>query len=116
MRRRQRGISLFGLMFWAILVGMFGYVIVVTLPTINEYVTIQRTVDKVAAAKPGDGGRGTRRVRPPEGHRVRHLVDLRPRPGHHEGKRPRRDRLRLQQGSAARRPVYILLKYQGRSK
>ena len=52
MRRRQRGISLFGLMFWAILIGFFGYVAVVTLPTVNEYLTIQRTVEKVAATNP----------------------------------------------------------------
>lgn len=52
MRRRQRGISLFGLMFWALLIGFFGYVAVVTLPTVNEYLTIQRTVEKVAAANP----------------------------------------------------------------
>jgi len=51
-RRRQRGISLFGLMFWAIVIGFFGYVAVVTIPTLNEYFTIQRTVDKVAAENP----------------------------------------------------------------
>ena len=53
MRRRQRGISLFGLIFWAFFIAFFGYVAVVTLPTVNEYVTIQRAVDKVAAANPG---------------------------------------------------------------
>jgi Domain of unknown function (DUF4845) len=51
-RRAQRGISLFGLMFWAIVIGFFGYVAVVTLPTVNEYVTIRRTIDKVAAEGP----------------------------------------------------------------
>jgi hypothetical protein len=50
--RRQRGISLFGLLFWAIVVGFFGYIAVITLPTINEYLTIQRTVEKVAASNP----------------------------------------------------------------
>lgn len=52
-RRRQRGISLFGLMFWAIVIGFFGYVAVVVLPTVNEYLTIKRTVDKIAAESPG---------------------------------------------------------------
>jgi hypothetical protein len=50
---RQRGISLFGLLFWAITIGFFAYVLVVTLPTVNEYMTIQRTVEKVAATNPG---------------------------------------------------------------
>lgn len=51
-RRRQRGISMFGLMFWAILIGFFAYVGVVTFPTINEYATIKRTVEKIAAENP----------------------------------------------------------------
>ena len=51
-RRHQRGVSLFGLIFWAFLIGFFGYVAVVTLPTVNEYYTIQRAVDKVAAENP----------------------------------------------------------------
>ena len=51
-RRAQRGLSLFGLMFWAIVIGFFGYVAVVVFPTVNEYLTIQRTVDKVAAESP----------------------------------------------------------------
>ena len=47
-RNRQRGLTLFGLMFWAILIGFFGYVAVRTLPTLNEYFTIQRAVNKIA--------------------------------------------------------------------
>ncbi|MCY7299687.1 MAG: DUF4845 domain-containing protein [Ilumatobacteraceae bacterium] len=50
--RSQRGITLFGLMFWAILVGFTGYLLVRTLPTVNEYFTIQRTVSQIAAASP----------------------------------------------------------------
>jgi hypothetical protein len=51
-RRRQRGITLFGLMFWAIAIGFVGYLLVRTLPTMNEYFTIQRTIDKIAASQP----------------------------------------------------------------
>jgi len=51
-RVRQRGVTLFGLMFWAVLIGFGGYLLVRTLPTMNEYFTIQRTVDKVAASQP----------------------------------------------------------------
>jgi Domain of unknown function (DUF4845) len=43
---------MFGLMFWAILIGFFAYVGVVTFPTINEYATIKRTVEKIAAENP----------------------------------------------------------------
>lgn len=51
-RGRQRGLTLFGLLFWGILVGFAGYLLVRTLPTLNEYFTIQRTVDKVANEQP----------------------------------------------------------------
>jgi|APFre7841882630_1041343.scaffolds.fasta_scaffold24601_2 hypothetical protein len=50
----QRGISLLGLLFWAIVVGMLALVALRVLPTVNEYLTIQRTVNKVA-----DQGLGT---------------------------------------------------------
>lgn len=48
----QRGVTLFGLMFWATVLGFLGYVLLRTLPTVNEYVTIQSAVDKIAAAAP----------------------------------------------------------------
>ncbi len=50
--RAQRGLTLFGLMFWAVIIGFIGYLLVRTLPTINEYATIQRTVDKIAKSAP----------------------------------------------------------------
>ncbi|MFT3664783.1 DUF4845 domain-containing protein [Piscinibacter sp.] len=46
--RRQRGVTLFGLMFWAILIGITALVVMRVLPTVNEYFTIQRAVDKIA--------------------------------------------------------------------
>lgn len=52
LRRAQRGISLFGLLAWAIVVGFFGYIAVVVFPTVNEYFTIKRAVDKIAAESP----------------------------------------------------------------
>jgi hypothetical protein len=51
-RARQRGVSLFGLMFWAIVIGFIGYVLVRALPTVNEYLTIQRAIDKIVASSP----------------------------------------------------------------
>ena len=51
-RSQQRGLTLFGLRFWALMVGFVAYVLVRVLPTINEYVTIQRAVEKIAATQP----------------------------------------------------------------
>jgi len=43
---------MFGLLFWGIIVACFGYLLVRALPTVNEYATIQRTVDKIAQEQP----------------------------------------------------------------
>jgi Domain of unknown function (DUF4845) len=51
--RHQRGVTLFGLMFWAILIGMTALVVMRVLPTVNEYYTILRAVEKIA--KEGGG-------------------------------------------------------------
>lgn len=51
-RAAQRGVTLFGLMFWAIAVGFVAYVLVRVLPTLNEYSTIQRAVKKIADSNP----------------------------------------------------------------
>jgi hypothetical protein len=45
---RQRGVTLFGLLFWAIVVGFSALVIMRVLPTMNEYFTIQKAVNKIA--------------------------------------------------------------------
>jgi Domain of unknown function (DUF4845) len=47
-RGRQRGVTLFGLMFWAIVVGFVALITMRVLPTVNEYFTIQKAVNKVA--------------------------------------------------------------------
>ena len=51
-RRAQRGLSLIGLLAWAIIIGFIGYVGVRVLPTVNEFLTIQRAVNRVAAEAP----------------------------------------------------------------
>jgi hypothetical protein len=51
-RVRQRGVTLFGLMFWAIIVGFLALIGMRVLPTLNEYFTIQRAVKKIAADSP----------------------------------------------------------------
>jgi hypothetical protein len=47
-RSRQRGVTLFGLMFWAIVVGFVALITMKVLPTMNEYFTIQKAVNKIA--------------------------------------------------------------------
>ena len=54
--RAQRGMSLIGLMAWAIIIGFIGYLAVRVLPTVNEFLTVQRAVDRVAADSPATVG------------------------------------------------------------
>ena len=46
-RQGQRGITLFGLMFWAVVVGFVALIGMRVLPTLNEYFTIKRTINKI---------------------------------------------------------------------
>jgi hypothetical protein len=48
--RGQRGVTLFGLLFWAIIIGFIALVGLRVLPTMNEYFTIKRAVEKIAAS------------------------------------------------------------------
>jgi Domain of unknown function (DUF4845) len=48
MTKQQRGVTLVGLMFWAVVIGAVSLVVMKTIPVVNEYLTIQRAVDKIA--------------------------------------------------------------------
>jgi hypothetical protein len=48
----QRGITLIGLLFWAVLVGFIALIAIRVLPTLNEYSTILRAVKKIANEGP----------------------------------------------------------------
>lgn len=50
--QRQRGITLIGLLFWAVIIGFFAVVGMKVLPTVNEFLTIKHAVQKIAK----DGG------------------------------------------------------------
>ncbi len=50
--RRQRGVTLIGLLFWAVVVSTVGLIALKVLPSLNEYFTIQRAVNKLAANSP----------------------------------------------------------------
>jgi len=47
-KRGQRGVTLFGLMFWAIVLGFVALIGMRVLPTLNEYFTIKRAINKAA--------------------------------------------------------------------
>lgn len=47
-QRAQSGITLIGLLFWAVIVASIALVALKVLPTMNEYFTIQRAVNKIA--------------------------------------------------------------------
>lgn len=55
----QRGVTLLGLIGWAILVGFLALVTMRVLPTVNEYFTIQRAVEKIA----GEGAKTVPEIR-----------------------------------------------------
>jgi uncharacterized protein DUF4845 len=46
---RQRGVTLFGLLFWAVIVGFLALIGMRVLPALNEYFTIKRTINKIAS-------------------------------------------------------------------
>ncbi|MEH0165241.1 DUF4845 domain-containing protein [Paucibacter sp. JuS9] len=50
--RHQRGISLIGLLFWGVFLACGAVVTAKVVPTIMEFYTIQKAVDKIAAGNP----------------------------------------------------------------
>ncbi len=51
-RQGQRGITLFGLLFWAFVVAVGAYLVLRIVPAINEYLTIERSVETIAKNQP----------------------------------------------------------------
>jgi hypothetical protein len=51
-RSTERGLTMIGLLLWAIVVAFVALIIVRVLPTINEYSTILRAVQKIAKEEP----------------------------------------------------------------
>jgi len=50
---RQRGVTLFGLLFWAVIIGFLALIGMRVLPALNEYFTIKRTVNRIATEGSG---------------------------------------------------------------
>jgi len=59
--RTQRGVSLFGMLFWAVVVGFVALLGMRVLPTVNEFFTIKKAVNK-AAIEGGNTVAGIRTV------------------------------------------------------
>jgi hypothetical protein len=51
-RSAQRGVTLIGLMMWAVVVGFIGYVLIRAVPTLLEYRAIVGAVNRIASAPP----------------------------------------------------------------
>ncbi len=49
---RQRGVSLLGLLFWGVFLAFTGVVAARVFPTVLEFYTIQTTVNRIAASNP----------------------------------------------------------------
>lgn len=49
---RQRGITLIGLLLWAIVIAFFALVATRVFPTVNEYWTVLRAINKIVADSP----------------------------------------------------------------
>ncbi|MGM9484192.1 DUF4845 domain-containing protein [Roseateles sp. NT4] len=50
--RSQRGVTLFGLLFWGVIIAVTAVVGMKVFPTVLEYYTVQRVVDRIAASNP----------------------------------------------------------------
>lgn len=50
--RQQRGVTLFGLVFWAIVVAFVGLMAIRVWPSLNEYITINQAIERVMHAEP----------------------------------------------------------------
>ena len=50
--RSQRGVTLFGLLFWGMVLAVTAVVGMKVFPTVLEYYTVQRVVDRIAAGNP----------------------------------------------------------------
>jgi uncharacterized membrane protein YhiD involved in acid resistance len=51
--RQQRGVTLIGLLFWAVLIASLTLLALKVLPPLNEYFTIQRAINKLVTNNPG---------------------------------------------------------------
>lgn len=53
--RRQRGLSLMGLLFWAIVVAFVGVLLIRVYPSVQEFLTTRQAIDRVMKSDPRPG-------------------------------------------------------------
>lgn len=114
-RRRERGITLIGLLFWAIVLGFVALVGMKVFPTLNEYFTIQRTINKLAK----EGGTTVQEVRTAFDRQKEIEYSITSISGKDLGVTKENDKIVIdfayEKEVELMDPVYLLLKYQGRS-
>lgn len=115
-RKDQRGITLFGLMFWAIVVGFLALVIMRVLPTLNEFYTIQKAVKKVA----NEGGGTVPEIRSAFDKQKEIEYSIQSISGKDLSVTKENDKVVVSfaydKEIELMKPVYLLIKYEGRSK
>jgi len=115
-RNDQRGITLFGLMFWAIVVGFVALVTMRVLPTVNEYLTIQKAVKKVAV----EGGSTVPEIRNAFDKQKEIEYSIQSITGKDLVITKENDKIVVSfaydKEIELMKPVYLLIKYEGRSK
>ena len=113
---RQRGITLFGLMFWAIVVGFGALLIMRVLPTMNEYFTIQKAVKKIAT----EGGNTVPEIRSAFEKQKEIEYSIQSIGGKDLVITKENDKVVISfaydKEIELMKPVYLLIKYEGRSK
>ena len=115
-RRRQTGVTLFGLLMWAIIVGFFALLGMRVLPTVNEYFTIQRAISKVAK----EGGTTVPELRAAFERQRDIEYSIKSITGKDLNITKENDKIVISFAYDSEievmKPVYILIKYEGRSK
>lgn len=115
-RPSQRGITLLGLLFWAVLIALVALVAMRVLPTVNEYYTILRTVNVVAR----EGGNTVPEIRAAFDKRKQVEYSISSISGKDLAITKENEQIvvsfRYDKEVELFPPVYILIKYEGRSR
>jgi Domain of unknown function (DUF4845) len=115
-KHNQRGITLFGLLFWAIVIGMLALVGMRIVPTTIEYFTIMKAINKVS----GDPAMNTVPQIRSSFDRSREIDDIKAISGKDLSITKENDQVVVGFAYDSEielfKPVYILIKYEGRSK
>jgi Domain of unknown function (DUF4845) len=114
-QRRQRGITMFGLLMWAILIGAVSLVVMRIVPSTVEYFTIVRAINKVS----GEPGATVPQIRS-SFEKQREIDDFKAITGKDLSITKENDQVVIAFAYDSEielfKPVYLLIKYEARSK